>query len=724
MHDLSKLLTSAKGMLTPYNDWIGELRNAETIRADLLAGITVALVLIPQSMAYAQLAGLPPYIGLYASFIPVMIAALMGSSRQLATGPVAVVSLMTAAALEPMAGGSVSLYLTLAATLAIMVGLFQILLGIFRLGVLVDFLSHPVVVGFTNGAAIIIATSQLDKLFGVSVEKSDHHYETVWRVLAAALYETHLATLVMGAAALLIMIVMKRFLPRLPSVLTAVVLTTVVSWMIGFSQQISLPVNQIKDTEVISVLTEQQQLREELIKLNVQRDELESLLTKFRKDYGTDDDRSLHALHQFDQVTAIINEKQAEIRSDFSELQGLHFLSAETSDGIQLFLRHQIPEGIVVDKSRVWRLSQIGSDKILTFNSGGKVVGEVPSGLPVPGLPILDFDLILQLLAAVLTISLIGFMEAIAIAKAMAAQTRQRLDTNQELFGQGLANITSGIFGAYPVSGSFSRSAVNIDAGARTGFSSIITGIVVAVTLLFLTPLLYHLPQATLAAVIIMAVVNLVKIKPIVHAMKVQVHDGAVAIITFALTLILAPHLENAIIAGVILSLGLYLYRTMHPRFVELSLHADGTYRDAVRHKLECSPYISILRFDGSLYFANAGYFETKVLANVASKPEIRYVILDLEGINQVDATGEAAIRNLHERLKTGGVDMLLSRAKGQTMRIFEKSGLKDAFGSEHFFRTRTDAIEYAIAQVGAEVMDGSPLGLDHSVRRTRKVKD
>ena len=203
--------------------------------------------------------------------------------------------------------------------------------------------------------------------------------------------------------------------------------------------------------------------------------------------------------------------------------------------------------------------------------------------MPGFSLPVFDLEVAGQMVAAAITISLIGFMEAIAVAKAMAAETRQRLDTNQELFGQGLGNISSGLFGGYPVSGSFSRSAVNISAGAKTGFSSIVTGGVVAITLLFLTPLLYHLPQATLAAVIIMAVVNLVKIEPIKHAMKVQKHDGYVSIITFALTLVMAPHLEKSIIIGVLLSLGLFLYRTMRPRFAELSLHADGTFRDAAR---------------------------------------------------------------------------------------------------------------------------------------------
>jgi SulP family sulfate permease len=595
MADARQLVAGLQRMLVPFSDWIGEIRHADTLRADLIAGITVALVLVPQSMAYAQLAGLPPYIGLYASFIPVMIAAFWGSSRQLATGPVAVVSLMTAAALGPMVMGMdllpeqrVAVYLSLAALLAIMVGIFQMLLGVLRLGVLVDFLSHPVVVGFTNGAAIIIATSQLSKLFGVTVEKSEHHYETVWRVVVAATTETHVLTLIMGIVALAIMILMKKYLPKIPTVLTAVVITTVASWMFGFQA------------------------------------------------------------------------------------------------------------------------------------AGGKVVGEIPEGLPGVSFPEFDLQVASKLVAAAITISLIGFMEAIAIAKAMAAQTRQRLDTNQELFGQGFSNITAGLFGAYPVSGSFSRSAVNIAAGARTGFSSVVTGSVVAITLLFLTPLLYHLPQATLAAVIIMAVINLVKVQPIKHAMKVQKHDGVVSIITFALTLIMAPHLEKSIIVGVLLSLGLYLYRSMRPRFAELSLHSDGTFRDADVHSLQKCKYMSVLRFDGSLYFANAGYFETRVLRNVASKPDLKFLILDLEGVNEIDATGEEVIGNLHERLGQGGVGVLIARTKRQTMQIFERSGLADEIGREHFFRTRTDAIEYARGQLGEQAVEESPLNPVKSTRRMR----
>ena len=218
----------------PFMSWIGELKNPGVMRADIIAGITVALVLVPQSMAYAQLAGLPAYYGLYASFLPGIIAALFGSSRQLATGPVAVVSLMTASALEPIAGANQELYIAYAVMLALMVGVFQLSLGLLRLGVLVNFLSHPVVVGFTNAAAIIIGTSQLGKLFGVSVEKADHTYETVFNTLVAAAQHTHLETMLMAILALALMIGMKRYLPKVPNVLMAVAITTVISWWIGF----------------------------------------------------------------------------------------------------------------------------------------------------------------------------------------------------------------------------------------------------------------------------------------------------------------------------------------------------------------------------------------------------------------------------------------------------------------------------------------------------------
>ncbi len=564
-------------MLIPTFDQIGELRDFETVKIDVLAGVTVALVLVPQSMAYAQLAGLPAYFGLYASFLPPIVAAIFGSSRQLETGPVAVVSLMTAAALEPLAASGSSGFLAYATLLAIFIGSFQMMLGFFRLGVLVDFLSHPVVVGFTNAGAIIIGTSQLGKLFGVSVEKADRHYETVFRTLQEVATNTHWPTLFMAVLAIGLMVLVKKYRPTFPSVLIAVVVTT--------------------------------------------------LIAKF-----------------FDYA-----------------------------------------------------------------GNGGAIVGSVPSGLPRLTIPSIDSEVILQLASSAVVIALIGFMEAISVAKAIAARTRQRIDANQELVGQGLANIVSGLTSGYAVSGSFSRSAINNEAGARTGFSSIVTGGVVGITLLFLTPLLYHLPQATLAAIIIMAVIGLVKIEPIKRAWKAEKHDGIVAIVTFVLTLVLAPHLDKGIIIGVVLSMALFIYRTMRPRFAMISRHNDGTFRDLEIHpELDECKHILAIRFDMSLYYANAGYFETRVLQVAADHPEAKYIILDAEGINMLDSTGEMVLNQLRERLRTAGIVFLIARMKRQFMNSMRKTGAIQAMGDDHFFSRLAFALTYAWTNLECDKCDNS----------------
>jgi len=558
------LVVGWPGRFVPFASWIGELKNPAVLKADIVAGITVALVLIPQSMAYAQLAGLPVYYGLYASFLPGMIAAIFGSSRQLATGPVAVVSLLTATALEPIAGNNPEAYLMYAIVLAIFVGIFQMMLGLFKLGVLVNFLSHPVVIGFTNATAIIIATSQMSKFFGVTVDKAEHHYETVWWVLEAAVDHGHMPTLGMAILSLALLILVKKFFPRQPNVLIAVAVTTLLSWYFEFEQK------------------------------------------------------------------------------------------------------------------------------------GGAVVGSIPTGLPGLVIPTAEWSEVSGLISTAIAIALIGFMEAISIAKAMAVRTKQKLDPNQELFGQGISNIFSGLFQGYAVSGSFSRSAININAGAITGFSSIVTGIVVGITLLWLTPLLYHLPQAALASVIVMAVVNLIKIEPIKYAWKVQPEDGIVAIVTFILTLALAPHLEEGIMIGVMLSLGLFLHRTMRPRIAVLSRHPDGMLRDANVYDLPTCPHISVIRFDMSLYFANTGYFEETILERAASKPELKYIIIDAESINAIDATGEEMLHSLAEALSDAGVELLFARTKLQIRVVFIRTGFVELLGEDHFFPTRTDALEYA----------------------------
>jgi len=582
--------------LFPFLLWIKDLSKPKTIKADIIAGVTVGFVIVPQSMAYAQLAGLGPQYGLYAAFLPVLIGALMGSSRQLSTGPVAVVSLLTAAALGEIVTDPSS-YAVYAALLALIVGLFQFSLGVLRLGFVINFLSHPVVTGFTNAAAIIIGASQLPKVFGIRVINSndadwvsacqplslieriesfgssglhticnaDQSYETIARLLEAALFYTHLPTLTMALMGVLSIVVLQRYFPRMPAILTVAVISTAASFLIDYESM----------------------------------------------------------------GGAIVN--------------------------------------------------SIDIDGLFSF--------KVPS---------FDFNAMGTLFIYAITISLIGFMEAISVAKSMAATTKQRLDVNQELIGQGLSNIASSFFQGYAVSGSFSRSAVNLTAGAVTGFSSVVTAIIVGLTILWLTPLLYHLPQATLAAIILMSVVNLVHFSPLRHAWKVEKHDGWVGILTFIMTLIFAPHLENGIAFGIIMSLGLFLYRTMEPNFTELSVQKGSIIASRfVDDTTEVSNAVKIAKWSGSLYFANAAYFETKLL-NLISKnnEELKYIVVDVASIVQVDASGEQVLRNLVESCSASGVEILFARTERLEAELY-RSGFKKRFGENRFFDLRADALKH-----------------------------
>ena len=581
--------------LFPFLLWIKDLSKPKTIKADIIAGVTVGFVIVPQSMAYAQLAGLGPQYGLYASFLPVLIGAIMGSSRQLSTGPVAVVSLLTAAALGEIVTDPSS-YAVYAALLALIVGLFQFSLGILRLGFVINFLSHPVVTGFTNAAAIIIGASQLPKVFGIRVINSndtewiswcqplsfiermenvdssglhticnaDQSYETIARLLEAALFYTHLPTLAMALMGVLGIVVLQRFFPRMPAILTVAVVSTAASFLIDY------------------------------------------------------------------------------------EAMG----------------------GAIVNS--------IDIDGLFSFK-----------------IPSFDFNAMGTLFIYAITISLIGFMEAISVAKSMAATTKQRLDVNQELIGQGLSNIASSFFQGYAVSGSFSRSAVNLTAGAVTGFSSVVTAIIVGLTILWLTPLLYHLPQATLAAIILMSVVNLVHFSPLRHAWKVEKHDGWVGLLTFIMTLIFAPHLENGIAFGIIMSLGLFLYRTMEPNFTELSVQKGSIIASRfIDDTAEVSNVVKIAKWSGSLYFANAAYFETKLLELISNNKELKYIIVDVASIVQVDASGEQVLRNLVESCSDSGVEIIFARTDRLEAELY-RSGFKKRFGENRFFDLRADALKH-----------------------------
>lgn len=558
--------------LFPFLRWLPEVRQPGVLRRDIVAGITVATVLVPQAMAYARLAGLPPVYGLYGAFLPPVVAAFWGSSRHLATGPVAMASLISAAAISSLATPGTDDYIGYSITLALLVGVIRVLLGVFRLGVLVNLLSSPVVAGFTNAAALIIASSQVHHALGVSAERGSLHLETVWNVVRAAWQGPHLFTMGMAAIAAALLFLLRS---RFEKVLIAVAITTVIAWQTGYD---------------------------------------------------------------------------------------------------------------------------------------GNIVGDIPQGLPAFAVPAIDVHVIVQLLPWAFILTLIGLMEAMSIAKTIATRSKQTIDVNQELVGQGVSNVVGGFFGSYTVSGSFSRSAINFSTGAATGLSSAVTSVVVMLTLLFLTPLFYYLPQATLAMIIILAVLSLFSLEPIRQAWRASRADGVVAVVTFVVTLALAPGLHWGILAGVGLSLVTYLYRTMRPHVAYLSRHADGALVDAEAHDLALDPRIAIIRFDGRLYFGAASYFEDKVLEALSRFPDLRYLVLDTGAINHIDATGIQTLRRVVQDLHGIGIEVHVTRVKDRIFRQLERTGLVDLIDAEHFHDWNQHALEHLWDQMEPSYRARSPL--------------
>lgn len=551
----------------PFLHWLPRV-NRDTLRADFIAGVTVALVAIPQSLAYAQLAGVPAYYGLYATLLPVVVGALFGSSAQLSTGPVAMTSLLTAASILPLAAYGSQTFFSYVILMALLSGLIQIGLGLARLGVLLNFLSHPVLMGFINAAAIIIGLSQLPPLMGMSLRNSPHFLSDILHVILN-MDEMHLLSLVFGLGSLALMLLLKRFAPRLPGVLITVALATWVSHALGFAAM------------------------------------------------------------------------------------------------------------------------------------GGRVVGEIPRGLPSLSLPPLDWTVSMEILPGAFVIALVSFMEAMSSCKIIAIKTRTPWDENQELIGQGLAKVAAAFNYSMPVSGSFSRSALNLAAGARTGMSSIFTALMVLLTLLFLTPLLYHLPKPVLAAIIMMAVVSLINFKVVRAAWKASRQDGIAAVTTFIATLAFAPNIQDGILIGITLSLMLFLLRTMKPRIVLLGLDADGALRNAQRLNLpRFHPRVTALRFDGPLYFANVSYFEKSILQLVSGDSEVRYILVVANSINELDASGVEMLRNLIDRLRQGGITLAFCGVKATVQAVMDATGLGEVIGRENLF----DSEQRALREIGARL--------------------
>jgi sulfate permease, SulP family len=544
----------------PFLGWFPLKREALT--ADLVAGLSVAMVAIPQSLAYAQLAGIPAYYGLYAAFIPTIIGALFGSSSVLSTGPVALTSLLTFASVSLLAPPGSDLFVSHVILLALLSGLFQLLFGVFRLGVLLNFLSHPVLMGFINAAAILIALSQLPTLLGIPAQPSEHLLSDVWHVLLN-LGQRHDLSLGFGLCTIALLLVFRRYLPRLPGVLLTVIALTVASAMLGYSAM------------------------------------------------------------------------------------------------------------------------------------GGSVVGEIPRGLPQLGTPPLDPQAVAALLPAAFVIALISFMEAMSSGKVIAMRTRTAWDENQELIGQGLAKMAAAFCQSMPVSGSFSRSALNLSAGARTGMSSVISALCVLATLMFFTGLLHHLPKPVLAAIIMVAVAGLVDFGSIRRAWVANRDDGVTAAVTFLSTLAFAPAIQDGILVGLVLSLALLLYRLMRPRVVILGLHPDGTLRDARLFNLpELHPRLGAFRFDGQLCFVNVAYFEEAMLQLTREKRDLACILVAGEVLNSIDASGIEALSRLVERLREAGIVVAFSGLKLQVVQALQRTGLHDRIGAENIFRTDHAALE------------------------------
>jgi SulP family sulfate permease len=532
-----------------------------TLRDDFLAGLTVAFVLIPQSMAYALLAGVPLQHGLYAAFVPAAVGALFGSSRQLATGPVAMTSLLTAASIQRLGYLGDAHLVTSAILLALLSGLIQVALGLLRAGFIVNFVSHPALNGFTSAAALIIAGSQLGAVLGLPMGRSGF-YLGDFAAMLQHVPGMHLLTLCTGIAAFTGLILIRKYAPRAPAALFVVAGATLLSYFLRFER--------------------------------------------------------------------------------------------------------------------------LGVD----------VVGEIPRGLPEFSLPAIGLQPTIALLPAAATIALISFMEAVASAKIMATKTRVPWDKNQELIGQGLAKVAAALSQGFPVSGSFSRSALNLANGAKTGMSSVFTACVLLVALLVATPLLYHLPTAVLAALIISAVGNLVDFRAMAAAWKAERSDGIVAWVTFSTTLLFAPNIQDGIVAGIVLSLFFFIYQTTRPRIVVLGRREDGTLGDSKRRaKGALPPALAAIRFDDRLYFANVSYFEAAVRRLLREKPAALYVLVVCSGINSIDASGVHTLETLAERLRDDGITMVFSMVKIQVWDVLERTGALARLGRENFFRNNDQAL-------------------------------
>jgi SulP family sulfate permease len=510
----------------------------------------------------------------------------------------------------------------------------------------------------------------------------------------------------MSIFALVLMLVLKKIeVLSKPSVLIAVVVTVVVSTLVDYEHKTQGKPESIADFKSQALVIEYAQTSDKIGLLAANITDLSGQMRQKKKSHDARAEADLN--HQIALLKLDVASLEAANKQRLSHIRKMHFAraKADEKESAMLYPIDAVPAGIETDGLN-WHIKKIEKGEVKLVG-GGDVVGTIPSGLPSFRIPPMGLDAILQLLSAALIIALVAFMESISMAKALAAKTKQRLDPNQELIGQGLANIGGSFFQSYPACGSFTGSAINLQAGAKTGFAMVFNGLFVGVTLLFLTPYLYNLPKAVLAVIILLAVVGLITPKALKHTWQASRADGIVALTTFVVTLLAAPHLDKGIMIGAALAIILYLYRTMKPRVVQLGRHKDGTLRDIkVNPDLPTSPHIIAMRFDGSLYFANISYFEDNVLEAVANKPNAKYLLVVSDAINQLDASGEEVVHHLVERLRETGVEIVFSGLKKQILDVMRATGLFELISQQNIFATEDQAIAAIYERLGDAAAD------------------
>jgi SulP family sulfate permease len=545
--------------------------------SDLIAGLVVAIMLVPQSMAYAMLAGLPPQVGLYASIVPLILYAMLGTSNSLAVGPVAMVSLLVFAGVGALATPGSPEFIGLCLTLALMIGVLHIAMAVFRLGFLVNFISHPVLVGFTSAAAIVIGFSQVKHLIGVSVESGEYPIQSIISTLSN-LGSANLATLGIGVTSCLLLI------------------------LFGYG------------------------------------------LAPLLKQFGV-----------------------AEVTAE--TILKLGPLVAVTIAALIVF-------GGRLDQSHAV-----------------KIVGDIPSGLPGLTIPPLTLDAIRSLLPLAFVITLVGYMESISVAKALASRKRQTIDADRELLALGMADVGAAFTGGYPVTGGFSRSLVNDSAGVRTPLGSIFTALFVAISVLFLTPLFYYIPNSVLAAIIIVAVAPLVDFKTPLKLWHFSRSDALALLVTFVA--VLATGIETGILLGVVASVVMLMSKMSRPHVAEVGRVGNSEhFRNVDRYDVQMTAGVFAFRIDESLYFANSSFLQSYVMEQVANRPDIQSVLLICSGINEIDATGLDVLKTVHRELNDLGIGFYLSDVKGPVTDRLKLAGVDESFLRENIFMSADAAIQ------------------------------